>query len=403
MHRQRSWPRAFGMTLLAMLLVGLLVVGVVATTVGIQASREQPEEPVTLTTTIRTRTLADEVTGRLVAFPKATVHVPAEGTVTREALTAGANLDEGGVIGVVDERPILLMQGAVPMWRTLAPGSKGEDVRQLQAALARLGYVIYDDAGAFGDSTALAVNQYLAALGYESVDATNASLQSEDWKRTAIPHQQLVFSPSAPVMATSRCGIAGQKVAGELCVLETAEREHAIAFPTVDVSDADLNALEGASVTIPTANGPITGTVGKQYVATKQVNTPTVGEGQTSQGNTGANDSAGIGDDNRIYLRLENADTEKLQAESAKINSAETPVTVTRMQGKADALTVESSALQQDGSQIWVMTDGGRRVNVDTGLCVQGICEIDGDGLADGMAIVLPEVSTNATAERKRQ
>lgn len=403
MHRQRSWARTFGMTLLAMLLVGLLVVGVVATTVGIQASREQPEKPVTLTTTIRTRTLADEVTGKLVAFPKATVHVPAEGTVTREGLTAGANLDEGGVIGVVDERPILLMQGAVPMWRTLAPGSKGEDVRQLQAALARLGYVIYDDAGVFGDSTALAVNQYLAALGYGSVDATNAPLQSEDWKRTAIPRQQLVFSPSTPVMVTSRCGIAGQKVAGELCVLETAEREHAIAFSTVDVSDADLNALEGASVTIPAAHGPITGIVGKQYVVTKQANTPTVGEGQTSQGNTGANDSAGIGDDNRIYLRLENADTENLQAESAKINSAETPVMVTRVQGKADALTVESSALRQDGSQIWVMTDGGRHVDVDTGLCVQGICEIDGDGLADGMVIVLPEVSTNVATERKRQ
>lgn len=204
-------------------------------------------------------------------------------------------------------------------------------------------------------------------------------------------------------MATSRCGIAGQKVAGELCVLETAEREYAIAFSTVDVSDADLDALEGASVTIPTANGSITGTVGKQYVATKQANTPTVGEGQTSQENTGANDSAGIGDDNRSYLRLENADTEKLQAESAKINSAETPVTVTRMQGKADALTVESSALRQDGSQIWVMTEGGGRVNVDTGLCVQGLCEIDGDGLVDGMVIVLPEVSTNDTAERKRQ
>lgn len=389
------------MTLLAMLLVGLLVVGVVATTVGIQASREQPEKPVTLTTTIRTRTLADEVTGKLVAFPKATVHVPAEGTVTREGLTAGANLDEGGVIGVVDERPILLMQGAVPMWRTLAPGSKGEDVRQLQAALARLGYVIYDDAGVFGDSTALAVNQYLAALGYESVDATNAPLQSDDWKRTAIPRQQLVFSLSTPVMATSRCGIAGQKVAGELCVLETAEREHAIAFSTVDVSGADLDALEGASVTIPTANGPIKGTVGKRYVAAEQADVPTVGEEQVSQGNAGA--SVGNGDDNRSYLRLENADTEKLQAESAKINSAETPVTVTRMQGKADALTVESSALRQDGSQIWVMTEGGGRVNVDTGLCVQGLCEIDGDGLVDGMVIVLPEVSTNATAERKRQ
>lgn len=380
MHKRRSWLRPFGMAMLAMLLVAMLAVGIVATTVGIQASREEPEPPVALTTNVRTRTLADEITGALVAFPDATIEVTAEGTVTRNGISVGTALNEGGVIGVVNERPILLMQGVVPMWRTLAPGMHGEDVLQMQNALVRLGYAIYDESGTYGDSTALAMNQYLAALGYEAVNASNVPLKADDWKQTAVPQQQLVFTPSVPVQAETTCGVAGQTIAGSLCTLETASRKYAAAFAAVDVPD--VAALEGAPAAILISDGAVNGTVGKQY----EVERSAGDEKSDNASSVQSDDSAG----SLIYLRLENLDGGRLQKEAAAIGSGNVRVAVTRTQGETDALTIESTALRQDGSTTWVLVDGGRRADVETGLCVQGICEISGDNLAAGTVIVLP-------------
>ena len=383
------------MRLLAVLLVATLIVGVVATTMGIQASHEQPEPPVTLTTTIRARTLSDDVEGQLMAFPHATVSVPAEGTVTRTGIAVGVNLDEGSVVGVVNERPILLMQGAVPMWRTLASGMHGEDVRQLQAALARFGYAIYDDSGSYGDSTALAMNQFLAALGYEAVNASNEPLNDDDWKQTAVPKQQLVFAPATPVQATSTCGVAGQSVAGDLCILETMEREYAIAFSAADVPGA--GALEGARLSIPISGETVNGTVGKPYGRPRQYGAKADDSAKAVQTEGAANNTSS--EDNRVYLRVDNIDAAKLQAASAAVDAGNIHGTATRAQGAADALTVESSALRMDGMKTWVLTEEGQHVDVETGLCVQGICEINGNNLSAGTVVVLP--APDGSAEGK--
>lgn len=383
------------MMLLAVLLVATLIVGVVATTMGIQASHEQPEPPVTLTTTIRARTLSDDVEGQLMAFPHATVSVPAEGTVTRTGIAVGVNLDEGSVVGVVNERPILLMQGAVPMWRTLAPGMHGEDVRQLQASLVRFGYAIYDDSGSYGDSTALAMNQYLAALGYEAVNVSNEPLKADDWKQTAVPKQQLVFAPATPVQAAATCGVAGQSVAGDLCALETMEREYAIAFSAADVPDA--SALEGARLSIPISGETVNGTVGNPYDRPRQSGAKADDSAKAAQTESAANNTSS--EDNRVYLRVDNIDAAKLQAASAAIGAGDIRGTATRTQGAAEALTVESSALRMDGMKTWVLTKEGRHVDVETGLCVQGICEINGNNLADGTVVVLPSPDGSAEGE----
>ena len=44
------------------------------------------------------------------------------------------------MIATVDEMPVVAVFGDTPMWRDLDEGSEGEDVRQLEANLAALGY-----------------------------------------------------------------------------------------------------------------------------------------------------------------------------------------------------------------------------------------------------------------------
>src|SRR5207253_2075763 len=46
----------------------------------------------------------------------------------------------GGVLYRVDEHPVLLLCGAVPVYRTLRTGDSGDDVRQLNRNLHELGY-----------------------------------------------------------------------------------------------------------------------------------------------------------------------------------------------------------------------------------------------------------------------
>jgi hypothetical protein len=55
-----------------------------------------------------------------------------------KAPTAGRTLHEGDVLLEVSGRPVFVLAGKVPMYRTLTRGSKGDDVHQLRAALRRL-------------------------------------------------------------------------------------------------------------------------------------------------------------------------------------------------------------------------------------------------------------------------
>lgn len=80
--------------------------------------------------------------------------------------SAGRVIRPGGRLFAVDGKPVILMDGAVPAWRTLGAGvTDGVDVRQLERNLAALGYDpgIVDES--FTASTAAAVKDWQDALG----------------------------------------------------------------------------------------------------------------------------------------------------------------------------------------------------------------------------------------------
>ena len=63
----------------------------------------------------------------------------------------------------VSGRPVFVLQGATPMHRDIGPGDSGEDVRQLERALARFGYSPGGVDGRYDGSTAAAVAQMYRA------------------------------------------------------------------------------------------------------------------------------------------------------------------------------------------------------------------------------------------------
>ncbi|MGI9609101.1 MAG: peptidoglycan-binding protein, partial [Acidimicrobiia bacterium] len=52
----------------------------------------------------------------------------------------GQILENGSTIARIDEEPVVILEGEIPMYRTLREGVEGEDVEQLESALVALGF-----------------------------------------------------------------------------------------------------------------------------------------------------------------------------------------------------------------------------------------------------------------------
>ncbi len=90
----------------------------------------------------------------------------------------GASLGEGSVAMAASGRPVLVLQGAVPAYRDLGPGASGEDVRQLEAGLVRLGFDPGPVDGTYDSQTAAAVGAWYAASGWTPLGPTDEQLQA---------------------------------------------------------------------------------------------------------------------------------------------------------------------------------------------------------------------------------
>ncbi|GGP92998.1 peptidoglycan-binding protein [Streptosporangium pseudovulgare] len=94
-------------------------------------------------------------------------------------------IKEGSVLLEVNGRPVFALRGKVPMHRTMAPGTGGADVRQLQAALRRLGYRP-PSTGVFDSATAAAVRRWYAARGYRAQEPDLAARRELETLRQAV-------------------------------------------------------------------------------------------------------------------------------------------------------------------------------------------------------------------------
>ncbi|MFZ3499609.1 peptidoglycan-binding protein [Streptomyces sp. 5.8] len=129
---------------------------------------------------VEKRVLRDTVILRGTATATQTVQVTptarAEGgaapVVTKVAATAGSPVDAGRVLLEVSGRPVFVLPGKLPVYRDLKPGATGEDVRQLQQALAGRGHPTGGDkAGTFGAGTKTALTAFYRSIGYDALPA----------------------------------------------------------------------------------------------------------------------------------------------------------------------------------------------------------------------------------------
>ena len=157
------------------------------------AAEAEPPEPSLITVpVVRVVIVNDVVTRGTVRFDEPEtiaapqLAVPDMNPVVTWVPAVGDELAEGSVLFELAGRPTFALQGDLPLFRTVQPRDKGEDIAQLQAALGRLGFDPGPIDGIYGPESEAAVRAFYAAKGYEPIGSDPILLEQVDAAEDAV-------------------------------------------------------------------------------------------------------------------------------------------------------------------------------------------------------------------------
>ncbi len=197
-----------------MLWIGGLLLVVLATAAGLfgshiesprqAAATAAPPPPAVLTALVVRKVLSNTLVFRanVVAANATPVEMPtlpggSQPVVTAVEKKAGNSINEGDVLFAVADRPVIVLRGAIPAFRTMTPGDVGTDVTELQQALHRLGYSTGTDAeGHYGYGTEQAVRDFYAARGFRvELTSPQADINLENAQQAVTAAQRALGTP----------------------------------------------------------------------------------------------------------------------------------------------------------------------------------------------------------------
>jgi peptidoglycan hydrolase-like protein with peptidoglycan-binding domain len=143
------------------------------------AARTAPPTPSPILVPVEERVLTSDIVTRGTArygLPQSISIVPSIlkpdiGVITTLPLRS-TQLNEGDVMLTASGRPVFVLQGNTPAYRDLVPGISGDDVRQLENALQRLGFDPGAVDGTYDQQTSAAVAEWYTAAGWEPFGPT---------------------------------------------------------------------------------------------------------------------------------------------------------------------------------------------------------------------------------------
>lgn len=242
-RRRRAWLIAFA---------GIATTGIVAAVLLAgrpQASASDADHGTDLgdvqTETVARGDLTERVriSGRLAYGGVHDLGTSLGGTVTSMP-GVGTVVDRGGELFRVDDRPVVLLIGSLPMWRPFASGMEdGPDVLQLEQNLSALGFFDREPDEEFAWSTQEAIEAWQEALGLEETGV--------------IEPGRVVFADAPQRIASQKARIGDAAGAAVLSVSSTEKRVTADIAPNL----AEVAAV-GAKVTLSLpGGGAVEGTV----------------------------------------------------------------------------------------------------------------------------------------------
>lgn len=192
-----------------------------------------------------------------------------ERLIVTQAVENGDVLEEGDVVVEVVGRPVLLLVGEIPMYRDLRPGATGDDVLQLEQAMARLGFLAEEADETWTDATGSAVAAWYESVGYRANGLSNEDEEALRGARDRVRAAEGAVADSITALNESRSG-AGRsailaaegevKAARDALNLARLDAEWANedAAAALEQAEADLSAAEEALADSESANPPPT-------------------------------------------------------------------------------------------------------------------------------------------------
>ncbi len=179
---------------------------------------------------------------------------PNQSSVTTLPLL-NAELAEGDVLMTTSGRPVFVLTGARPTFRDMGPGSRGDDVRQLESALKRLGFKPGKVDGRYDAKTQAAVAAWYRASGFTPMKATDAQVAAIRALEAGASASQIDVLNAKDTKAVAN---AGYVAATENRVATTAAvvRARAVADADNGVAAEKVASLQGALddlLMVPTA------------------------------------------------------------------------------------------------------------------------------------------------------
>lgn len=351
-------------------LVAVIAIGVVAVASGGGQAVSDPQEPSANTAEVEKGKLSDMVSqpGTLTFRARYAVINQADGTYT-ELPHPGDRVDCGDVFYRVDKKAVLLLCGKVPAYRDLHRGQAGNDVRQLNRNLHRLGYdakagveIDPDDS----DFTA----QTQVALKVLQDDKRPGELGVAD--AVFLPESARIAEVSAELGVSAQPGTEVMRATSDTPEVQ------------VDLEPSQQDAVkkgDRARVTLPD-NRSVTGKVERLgRVATAPA----------EQGTEAAQDAGAADATIRAYITLDHPD------KARGLDEAPVQVEITT-KGVANVLSVPVTAIvgrSGDGFAVEVVRDDGQHelVTVKPGLfdTAGGRVQVEGD-LREGDDVVVPSL-----------
>ncbi|MFE6737632.1 peptidoglycan-binding protein [Streptomyces tubercidicus] len=362
MTRERKRPRGV-VVLAAAVTVTAVTAGVlIYTGTGKDASADGrgPKGPPTTTEITRTDLVQSKtVDGRLDYAQRRVVKSPVEGTVTKAA-ESGRTVSLGQRLYERDARPVTLLYGATPMFRTMKVGARGPDVLQLERNLRDLGFGagLYVDVR-YDEATKAAVKQW-----QKSLDVTaNGEVGQGD----------VVFQ-RGPVRVVSADAALADSIGPDSKVLTVASTKPVVRAE-LEAADGAL-AAKGTKVEIAMPGG---GTKGGKVSGVAAPEESGSGEGGAA--------ASGGSSGNSIHVEITLDDGTRIQEKDRQGTLRVKFVSESRK--GVLTVPVEAIVALREGGYGLELVQGSktRMVAVKTGLTADGRIEVSGAGLAEGMKV----------------
>jgi hypothetical protein len=163
----------------------------------------------------------------------------ARGTYTKLP-AAGQVIRQGHVLYRVDDRPVVLLHGSTPAYRTLSAGATGPDVAELNADLVALGDAtraqLSPKSASFGPATTTAVMKLQAALGVT--------------RNGTLTLGQMVIEPSALRVTSVSAQLGGRAQPGQTVMhASSTTRQVQMALDTSQQTEVAVG--DKVSITLP--------------------------------------------------------------------------------------------------------------------------------------------------------